>query len=120
MKLSEEQKAVVNAPLQPMAVTACAGSGKTETAIRRLISIRQKLEDHRGRVVLLSFSNVAVNTFNKGYAKLASDLPDGAIRKRVEVDTLDGFSRSMFYVLTPIAPWVRIKRPISYRDRSHF
>ncbi|WP_426765516.1 UvrD-helicase domain-containing protein, partial [Pseudomonas aeruginosa] len=56
MKLSEEQKAVVNAPLQPMAVTACAGSGKTETAIRRLISIRQKLEDHRGRVVLLSFS----------------------------------------------------------------
>ncbi|WP_426737494.1 UvrD-helicase domain-containing protein, partial [Pseudomonas aeruginosa] len=101
MKLSEEQKAVVNAPLQPMAVTACAGSGKTETAIRRLISIRQKLEDHRGRVVLLSFSNVAVNTFNKGYAKLASDLPDGAIRKRVEVDTLDGFFTQ--HVLRPHA-----------------
>lgn len=91
MKLSDEQKAVIEAPLEPMAVTACAGSGKTATAIRRLIAVRQKLADHRGRVVLLSFSNVAVNTFNKGYAKLASDLPDDANRKRVEVDTLDGF-----------------------------
>jgi superfamily I DNA/RNA helicase len=91
MKLSDEQKAVIEAPLEPMAVTACAGSGKTATAIRRLIAIRQKLADHRGRVVLLSFSNVAVNTFNKGYAELSSDLPDDANRKRVEVDTLDGF-----------------------------
>ncbi|WP_238591797.1 UvrD-helicase domain-containing protein [Pseudomonas abietaniphila] len=91
MKLSDEQKAVIEAPLEPMAVTACAGSGKTATAIRRLIAIRRKLADHRGRVVLLSFSNVAVNTFNNGYAELASDLPDDANRKRVEVDTLDGF-----------------------------
>lgn len=91
MKLSDEQKAVIEAPLEPMAVTACAGSGKTATAIRRLIAIRQKLADHRGRVVLLSFSNVAVNSFNKGYAELASDLPDDANRNRVEVDTLDGF-----------------------------
>lgn len=28
MKLSDEQKAVIHAPLQAMAVTACAGSGK--------------------------------------------------------------------------------------------
>lgn len=101
MKLSDEQKAVIEAPLEPMAVTACAGSGKTATAIRRLIAIRQKLADHRGRVVLLSFSNVAVNTFNKGYAELASDLPDDANRKRVEVDTLDGFFTQ--HVLRPHA-----------------
>ncbi|GLO03210.1 DNA helicase [Pseudomonas putida] len=91
MKLSDEQQAVINAPLQAMAITACAGSGKTATAIRRLIAIRDKLADHRGRVLLLSFSNVAVNTFNKGYAQLASGLPDNTNRKRVEVDTLDGF-----------------------------
>lgn len=101
MKLSDEQKAVINAPLQAMAVTACAGSGKTATAIRRLIAIRQQLEDHRGRVVLLSFSNVAVNTFNKGFAQLASGLPDDANRKRVEVDTLDGFFTQ--HVLRPHA-----------------
>lgn len=101
MKLSDEQKAVINAPLQAMAVTACAGSGKTATAIRRMIAIRQKLEDHRGRVVLLSFSNVAVDTFNKGYAELASGLPDDANRKRVEVDTLDGFFTQ--HVLRPHA-----------------
>ncbi|WP_440973607.1 UvrD-helicase domain-containing protein [Pseudomonas koreensis] len=101
MKLSDEQKTVINAPLQAMAVTACAGSGKTATAIRRLIAIRQKLGDQRGRVLLLSFSNVAVNTFNDGYAQLASGLPDDANRKRVEVDTLDGFFTQ--HVLRPHA-----------------
>lgn len=41
MKLSDEQKEIINAPLGPIAVTACAGSGKTSTAIRRLIAVRQ-------------------------------------------------------------------------------
>lgn len=101
MKISDEQKAVIDAPLQAMAVTACAGSGKTATAIRRLIAIRQQLQDKRGRVVLLSFSNVAVNTFNKGYMQLSSALPDDANRRRVEVDTLDGFFTQ--HVLRPHA-----------------
>lgn len=70
MKLSKEQIDIIEAPLGPIAVTACAGSGKTATAIRRLIAIRQKMQNSRGRVVLLSFSNVAVNTFNAGYAEL--------------------------------------------------
>lgn len=91
MKLSKEQIDIIEAPLGPIAVTACAGSGKTATAIRRLIAIRQKMQNSRGRVVLLSFSNVAVNTFNTGYAELAAGLPDDANRRRVEVDTLDGF-----------------------------
>ncbi len=101
MKLSDEQKNFINAPLGPIAVTACAGSGKTATAIRRLIAIRQKMEESRGRVVLLSFSNVAVDTFNKGYDQLASVLSDDANRKRVEVDTLDGFFTK--YILRPHA-----------------
>lgn len=101
MKPSDQQKDVINAPLGPIAVTACAGSGKTATAIRRLIAIRQRMENSRGRVVLLSFSNVAVNTFNKGYTQLASALPDDANRKRVEVDTLDGFFTQ--HVLRPHA-----------------
>jgi len=91
LKLSKEQIDIIEAPLGPIAVTACAGSGKTATAIRRLIAIRQKMQNSRGRVVLLSFSNVAVNTFNTGYAELAAGLPDDANRRRVEVDTLDGF-----------------------------
>lgn len=99
MKLSKEQIDVIEAPLGPIAVTACAGSGKTATAIRRLISIRKKMQNNRGRVVLLSFSNVAVNTFNAGYAELAASLPDGANYRKVEVDTLDGFFTK--YILRP-------------------
>jgi len=101
MKLSDEQVTVINAPLEPISVTACAGSGKTATAIRRLIAVRQKMGNSRGRVALLSFSNVAVNTFNKGYTELASALPNDANRKRVEVDTLDGFFTQ--HVLRPHA-----------------
>ena len=101
MKLSKEQIDIIEAPLGPIAVTACAGSGKTATAIMRLIAIRQKMQNSRGRVVLLSFSNVAVNTFNAGYAELAAGLPDDANRRRVEVDTLDGFFTK--HVLRPHA-----------------
>lgn len=101
MKLSDEQLAVIQAPLGAMAVTACAGSGKTATAIRRLIYIRQLMKSSRGRVALLSFSNVAVDTFNKGFQQLAINLPDGVNLKRVEVDTLDGFFTS--HVIRPHA-----------------
>lgn len=102
MRLSDEQRNVIDAELGPISVTACAGSGKTATAIRRLIEIRRKMKRSRGRVVLLSFSNVAVNTFNKGFQQLASALPDDANRRLVEVDTLDGFLPSTYYGLMPI------------------
>lgn len=92
--LSPEQQAIVDAPLVPLAVVACAGSGKTFTAVHRLLEIRRRLGEARGRVALLSFSNVAVQTFREGYRPLAESLPSGAGRQRVEIDTLDGFLTS--------------------------
>lgn len=89
--LSAEQLAIIDAPLEPMSVVACAGSGKTRTAVRRLAEIRKRLGDHRGRVALLSFSNVAVDTFRQSYQSLVQDLSLGSGRDRVEIDTLDGF-----------------------------
>lgn len=88
---SAEQQAIINAPLTPMSVIACAGSGKTRTAVRRLAEIRRQMGDHRGRVALLSFSNVAVETFTQGYQKLVRDMSLGVGGGRVEIDTLDGF-----------------------------
>ncbi len=88
---SAEQQAIVDAPLTPMSVIACAGSGKTQTAVRRLAEIRRQLGDHRGRVALLSFSNVAVETFTKGYQNLVRNMSLGIEGGRVEIDTLDGF-----------------------------
>lgn len=90
-ELSAEQLAIINAPLEPMSVVACAGSGKTRTAVRRLAEIRKRLGDHRGRVALLSFSNVAVDTFRQSYQSLAQELSSGIFRDRVEIETLDGF-----------------------------
>lgn len=98
---SSEQQNIINAPLAPLAVIACAGSGKTATAIKRLVTMRRLLGEDRGRVALLSFSNVAVDTFRKGYRELAHTLPLGGGRGRVDIDTLDGFITS--HILRPHA-----------------
>lgn len=90
-KLTVEQQAVVDAPMVPLCVVACAGSGKTKTSVQRLVQMRRNLGDARGRVALLSFSNVAIDTFRKAYDVLAGDLPAGVGRERVDIDTLDGF-----------------------------
>lgn len=92
--LTPEQQAVVDAPMVPLCVIACAGSGKTKTAVQRLAQMRRNLGKARGRVALLSFSNVAVDTFRRAYEVLAHDLPADAGRDRVEIDTLDGFITS--------------------------
>lgn len=89
--LTSEQQDIVDAPMIPLCVIACAGSGKTKTAVHRLVRMRRNLGEARGRVALLSFSNVAVDTFRKAYDDLASSLPSGASRSRVDIDTLDGF-----------------------------
>lgn len=94
MELSPEQRAIVAAPMVPLSVIACAGSGKTATAIHRVVEMRRRLGDSRGRIALLSFSNVAVETFREGYKAQSQHLPAGAGRSRVEIDTLDGFLAS--------------------------
>lgn len=92
--LTPEQQDVVDAPMVPLCVIACAGSGKTKTAVHRVVQMRRNLGAARGRVALLSFSNVAVDTFRKAYDGLASSIPSNAGRSRVDIDTLDGFVTS--------------------------
>lgn len=89
--LSDEQVNVVRDGLGKQCVIACAGSGKTRAAVHRLAHVRTELRHHRGRVALLSFSNVAVDTFRKDYAVLADALPSECQRSRVEICTLDAF-----------------------------
>lgn len=74
-----------------MSVIACAGSGKTFTAVRRLAQMRRQIGNHRGRVALLSFSNVAVDTFRQEYQQLKRDAPGGPGQDRVDIDTMDSF-----------------------------
>ncbi|HRD72428.1 MAG TPA: ATP-dependent helicase [Aquimonas sp.] len=89
--LTPEQQDVVDAPMVPLCVIACAGSGKTKTAVHRVVRMRRNLGEARGRVALLSFSNVAVDTFREAYDALASSLPSSSGRSRVDIDTLDRF-----------------------------
>lgn len=91
IQASTEQLQVINAPIAPMSVIACAGSGKTYTAVRRLAELRRQLGDQRSRVALLSFSNVAVDTFKCEYQNLVRGACAGIAHECVEIDTLDGF-----------------------------
>ena len=100
--LTAQQSHVVSADLGPLSVLACAGSGKTLTAVHRLLEVRQRLGRRPGRVALLSFSNIAVDTFRNEYSKLCETQavsPSGG----VEIDTIDGFITS------------NILRPHAYR-----
>lgn len=88
--LSCKQREIVELPLGPVCATACAGSGKTRTAVHRLWEVRQKLQDRHGIVALLSFSNVAVDTFRKDYYAL-SETRGGPHASGVEISTVDAF-----------------------------
>lgn len=95
---TQEQLAIINAALEPLAVDACPGSGKTATAVRRVAEVRLRLEEtgSRGHVALLSFSNVAVDTFREEYRKLRGR--DGNC-DGVVIQTVDSFITS--YILRP-------------------
>lgn len=97
--VTEEQAAILRAGLSQQCVIACAGSGKTATAVRRLLGIREQLAGKRGYVALLSYSNVAVDTFRKEYRRLSSSTAD--LSPRVLICTVDAFITS--HILLPHA-----------------
>ena len=87
---SKQQKEIIEYGLAPLSVIACAGSGKTFTAVRRVESVQTLLGSGRGRVALLSFSNVAVDVFGRSYSEGLSSRDKGG-RARVSIETFDGF-----------------------------
>lgn len=89
--LSLQQRKIVEASLKPIAVSACAGSGKTATAVRRLAAMRKRLDDKHGHIALLSFSNVAVDTFNEDYNTLMQEEAGDRRKGGIEIATVDSF-----------------------------
>jgi superfamily I DNA/RNA helicase len=115
--LSDEQQAIVDAPLEPMSVIACAGSGKTRTAVYRVIEMRRKLGEHRGRVALLSFSNIAVNTFRTDFRTLTDNVHDVRLG-RVEIEWMASSLQTSF-VRTLIGQWAVIERLFLSLEPNH-
>lgn len=96
---SPQQKLIIEAGLVSQRVIACAGSGKTATAVRRLAEVRRQLGASRQYVALLSYSNVAVETFRAEYAKLTAG--QHGLSSRVLICTVDAFVTS--HILSPHA-----------------
>jgi len=90
IELSPEQIAIRD-DHGPLCVMACAGSGKTRTAVHHLAEMRGKNAGNRSRIALLSFSNVAVDTFRADYRKLLEQRPAMAVTPLVEIETVDAF-----------------------------
>jgi UvrD/REP helicase N-terminal domain/AAA ATPase domain len=87
---SPEQKDIIHHALAPLSVIACAGSGKTFTAVRRVNQVRGLLLPGRGHVALISFSNVAVDVFGRSYFENIGEKRWNE-RHRVSIETFDGF-----------------------------
>jgi hypothetical protein len=96
---SPEQKKIIEAALVGQRVIACAGSGKTATAVRRLAEVRRQMGVSRQYAALLSYSNVAVDTFRAEYAALTAAQP--GLSNRVLICTVDSFVAS--HILAPHA-----------------
>lgn len=96
---TSEQTAIIGADLVGQRIVACAGSGKTATAVRRLIDVRKKTDNPRGYVALLSYSNVAIDTFRWEFLELAREIPD--LSNRVFIATVDSYITSQ--ILLPHA-----------------
>lgn len=90
MNLTDEQKAVCTIEciddIGHMSIIACAGSGKTLTATRRLFEIYQLL-GQKESIALFSYSNVAVSTFYNELSKIFTTQKDN----RVHISTFDSF-----------------------------
>ena len=93
-----EQQAIIDAPLKSLAVVACPGCGKTATAVRRVAEVRRRLEvaGSRGHIALLSFSNIAVDTFRDEYRQLRGRDGDS---DNVVIQTVDSFLTT--FILRP-------------------
>lgn len=88
--LSEEQSEVVSSSADALLVVASAGSGKTEVVARRVERLLGDSETVDSRILALTYT-----------VKAADELRDrlnarlGALARRVESDTLHGFSHSL-------------------------
>jgi superfamily I DNA/RNA helicase len=98
--LTDEQREAVEDDLISQAMVACAGSGKTISAVRRVAEIRRRMPQKRGYVALLSYSNVAVDTFRSEYRELTKDRPE--LSNRIVIATVDSFITTN--VLLPHGP----------------
>ncbi|MFM0300224.1 UvrD-helicase domain-containing protein [Paraburkholderia sediminicola] len=96
-KSTDQQSNIINADLAPQCIIACPGSGKTATAVRRLLEVRRRLAETRGHIALFSYSNVAVETFRLQYKVLKAGMPAWA--NRVLIETADAFLTT--YILRP-------------------
>lgn len=115
---SAEQKAIIEAGLVSQRVIACAGSGKTATAVRRVAEIRRLMGASRQFTALLAYSNVAVETFRAEYAALTAGRSHEA--NRVLICTVDSFITSQ--ILSPHAQPVMqcARRPYLVRGHEPF
>lgn len=71
-----EQAKIIEAEIVGQKVTACAGSGKTATAVRRVIEVRRQLSESRGYVALLSYSKCGCRYLPQGICGIDRQYPE--------------------------------------------
>ncbi len=89
IRLSEEQQAVVDYPLQPLRVSAGAGTGKTTTVSYRIARLVNKEGIAPEQVLGLTFTNKAAQELSNRIQQVLSDQND--TDRVVQVNTYHGF-----------------------------
>jgi len=101
MDLTEEQKAIVELPLESRTlVTAGAGTGKTSVLIARLSQLIAKYNLKAGReILILSFSRSAVSEIRRRTQSASDNI------RFVRAQTFDSFGTRLLMDIDPNGPW---------------
>ncbi len=110
IRLSEEQQAVVDYPLQPLRVSAGAGTGKTTTVSYRIADLIARGKVPAEQVLGLTFTNKATDELSRKIQEVLSgfDLPDRP--GEVQVNTYHGFCSQ---IVTEFGALIEIERDLS-------
>ncbi|MBN2113518.1 MAG: ATP-dependent helicase [Acidimicrobiia bacterium] len=102
-----EQRRVIAYPLQPLRVTAGAGTGKTTTMALRLAGLIQRRELEPEEALGITFTNKAAEELADRLREYLGDLATAG--RQVEVTTYHGFAHA---VLSEFGPLVGIERGV--------
>ena len=107
MRPTPQQRAIIDHPLEPLRVTAGAGTGKTTTMARRLAEKVRRGEVDPERTLGITFTNKAAEELAEDIRReLSSESEEG---REVEVTTYHGFA---FGIVREFGPLIGVPRSV--------
>ena len=109
---TDQQKVIIEYPLEPLRVAAGAGTGKTTTIVERIVHLVAEGMDPL-RILGITFTNKAADELSLRVVEAIGGLPDGP---SPEISTYHGFASS---ILSEFGVFAGHRRSAALMDEGH-